>query len=122
MRPNQINNVSYLTARRKILRNTLTPAEARLWEVLKNNKFKNRKFRRQHSIENYIVDFYCPSEKLIVELDGQGHFEAGQMEYDAVRDCRLKELGNTIVRFENHLLFKDLDGVLRVIESNFKSA
>jgi len=120
MRQNQIKNVSYLTDRRKSLRNNLTPAEAKLWTVLKNSAFKDRKFRRQHSIENYIVDFYCPSEKLIIELDGQVHFNTDQMAHDAERDKRLTELGNKILRFENRMVFVALDEVLAEIERNFR--
>ena len=119
MRQNQVNNVDYLKDRRRSLRNNLTPAEAKLWSVLKNSGLKNRKFRRQHSIENYIADFYCAAEKIIIELDGQPHFNTGQAYYDAERDKRLGELGNKILRFENKLVFIDLEGVLREIESNF---
>jgi very-short-patch-repair endonuclease len=120
MRQNQINNVNYLNDRRKSLRNNLTPAEAKLWSALKNSGFKDRKFRRQHSIENYIVDFYCPAEKIIVELDGQVHMDPMQAQHDTDRDKRLTELGNKVLRFENKFVFSDLDGVLRVIEDNFK--
>jgi len=69
-----LNNINYLKDTRKYLRNNLTEAESLLWEVLKGKKLAGRKFRRQHSIGYYIVDFYCPSEKLIIELDGQHHF------------------------------------------------
>ncbi len=120
MRQNQVNNVNYLKDRRKSLRNNLTPAEAKLWSALKNSSFKDRKFRRQHSIENYIVDFYCPAEKIIVELDGQVHMDPMQAQYDTERDKRLSELGNKVLRFENKFVFNDLDGVLRVIEEHFK--
>ncbi len=120
MRQNQVNNVHYLKDRRKSLRNNLTPAEAKLWSVLKDSGFKDRKFRRQHSIENYIVDFYCPAGKIIIELDGQVHMDAMQAQYDAERDKRLTELGNKVLRFENKFVFSDLDGVLGVIEEHFK--
>ena len=119
MRQNQIKNVPYLEARRKQLRSNLTPAEAKLWTILKNSTFKGKKFRRQHSIENYIVDFYCPSEKLIIELDGQVHFNTEQLNLDAIRDARLYTLGNKILRFENKLVFEALDFVLSEIEKNF---
>ena len=120
MRENQVNNISYLKDRRKGLRNNLTPAEATLWNELKGSKLADRKFRRQHSIGNYIVDFYCPSEKLIVELDGEVHNDAMQSAYDYDRDESLKALGNRIIRFENKLVFKDMEGVLRVIADNFR--
>lgn len=70
---NEIHNRKYLKQRRKDLRNNATISEKRLWIALKKSQLKGRKFRRQHSIENYIVDFYCPSEKLIIEVDGNMH-------------------------------------------------
>ena len=119
MRENQLNNVNYLKGRRKELRNNLTPAEATLWNELRAGKLADRKFRRQHSIANYIVDFYCPAEKLIVELDGAVHNDAMQSAHDFERDEQLRALGNRIVRFENKLVFKDMGGVLRTIVDNF---
>ena len=70
MRNNQKHNLSYFKEARKILRNNSTSAEATLWNILKNSQLDGRKFQRQHSIENFVVDFYCSAEKLIVELDG----------------------------------------------------
>ncbi|MBT8319810.1 MAG: DUF559 domain-containing protein, partial [Gramella sp.] len=70
----RIHNKKYLERFRKKLRKSLTPAEATLWKHLQNRKLKGRKFRRQHSIVNYIIDFYCPEERLAIELDGQGHY------------------------------------------------
>src|SRR5690606_37295233 len=81
-----INNLPHLKTFRKQLRNNLTPAEASLWKMLQGKQLDGRKFRRQHSVTNYILDFYCPAEKLAIELDGQGHFEASQAEYDFERD------------------------------------
>ena len=114
-------NVNYLKERRQALRTNLTTAEAKLWNELKNSKLKNRKIRRQHSISNYIVDFYCPSNKIVIELDGQGHFDAQNTEYDAKRDAFLKDLGLTVLRFENKFVFSDMVGVLNIIESYFIS-
>jgi len=119
MRQNQIHSVDYLKDRRKELRNNLTTAEATLWNALKGSAIKNRKFRRQHSIGNYIVDFYCPSEKLIVELDGGVHSDPMKSQYDNERDAWLQNIGYKIIRFENKLVFNDLPGVLFLIESKF---
>ena len=80
-----------------------------------------RKFRRQHSIGNYIVDFYCASEKLIIELDGQVHHNLAAEIYDQNRTDFLEESGFKIIRFENKLVFNQLDSVLREIRDNFKS-
>ncbi len=70
----QINNRPELKVFRKALRNNSTAAEATLWKMIKGKKLKGRKFRRQFSVEKFILDFYCPSEKLAIELDGAGHF------------------------------------------------
>ncbi|HEV7644679.1 MAG TPA: endonuclease domain-containing protein [Pyrinomonadaceae bacterium] len=115
----KLNNRDYLSPRRKTLRNGLTPAEAKLWLFLKNDKLKGRKFRRQHSIENYILDFYCPSEKLAIELDGEIHFNDQAREADSVRTAYLDKLGIKVLRFENKLVFDDLEWILSVIENNF---
>ncbi|PZX39060.1 uncharacterized protein DUF559 [Nonlabens dokdonensis] len=73
-----IHDLPHLTKNRKSLRKNLTPSEAFLWNELKTQKFHGLKFRRQHSIKNYIVDFYCARYKLIIELDGDYHDRPGQ--------------------------------------------
>jgi very-short-patch-repair endonuclease len=74
-----------------------------------------KKFRRQHSVGPYILDFYCPECRLAVELDGQGHFNSMMSEYDYRRDEYLKKLNIRVVRFENRLVFENLEGVLHMI-------
>jgi len=86
----RLNNLPELAGFRRKLRNALTPAEARLWTLLKRAAL-GRKFRRQHSVGRYILDFYCPSEKLAVELDGEDHFMPWGITYDN------KESGTSIV-------------------------
>jgi len=115
----QIHNLPYLKTFRKELRNNLTPAEATLWKMLQKRQLDGRKFRRQHSVANYILDFYCPSEKLAIELDGQGHFEATQAEYDYERDLFLKEFGIKVLRFENKIVFEDTEWMLEKIRKEF---
>ena len=116
----QIYNRKELESFRKDLRKHLTPAEAFLWKHLKSSQLEGRKFRRQHSIENYIVDFYCPGEQLIIELDGQVHMNPTAEEYDLQRTNRLEELGFTVIRFENKMVFDFLPSVLQEIKDNFK--
>lgn len=116
---NKIHNLTNLKTFRKELRNNLTPAEASLWKLIKNKQVEGRKFRRQHSVGNYILDFYCPSEKLAIELDGQGHFEISQSEYDYERNMFLKTYGIKVLRFENRLVFENPDGILELIKMNF---
>ncbi len=89
---NNIHNHEYLEERRKELRKNLTPAEATLWKSLPRSKLNGRKFRRQHSIKNYIVDLYCASEKLIIELDGSIHLDFAQQNYDFERTQILQDL------------------------------
>ena len=104
----------------KELRNNLTSAEAVLWEMIKQKQIEGRKFRRQHSINNYILDFYCSTEKLGIELDGQGHYNAIQYENDRIREDILKQKGIKIIRFENKEIFTNPDYVILKIMQNFK--
>ena len=101
------------------LRNNLTPAEARFWKAVQNKIFEGRKFRRQHSVGNYILDFYCPSEKLAIELDGEVHFGDAARQSDYERRLFLEYYGIKVLRFENKLVFDELEWVLGVIKSNF---
>ncbi len=106
---------------RRELRNNLTPAEAELWKHLQNGKLEGRKFRRQHSIGHCIADFYCPSEKLVIELDGQTHFTYPGFDSDEKRTAYLNSLGYTVVRFENKYVFQSLEEVLEEIKTHFKT-
>ncbi|MCC6251516.1 MAG: DUF559 domain-containing protein, partial [Bacteroidia bacterium] len=114
-----LNNLPYLKTFRKNLRNNLTPAEAKLWTLLKGKQLENKKFRRQFSVANYILDFYCPAEHLAIELDGQGHFEASQAQYDYERDLFLNHCGIKVLRFENKWVWENPEGLLEVIKENF---
>ena len=92
MAKKNIHNRKYLLGFRKFLRNNSTTAEATLWKSLKRKQIEGLKFRRQHSIENYIVDFYCPTLKLIIELDGENHNNLVQENKDSLRTEQLEEL------------------------------
>ena len=92
---------------RSSLRNRSTSAEAALWNILKSKNLDGRKFRRQFSIDNYIVDFCCPSEKLIIELDGAPHGEYHRIQEDENRDKYIESLGFTVIRFENRVVFQE---------------
>jgi len=116
----QLNNISFLKDTRIHLRRNMTEAELVLWEVLKDKKLSGRKFRRQHSIGYYIADFYCPSEKLIIELDGQHHFTPEGIEKDMERDNHLELMNIKVLRFENKEVFDDLTSVLKRIKEHFK--
>ena len=114
-----LNNQLSLKPIRKDLRKNLTPAEAKLWTYLKTSQLENRKFRRQHSIENYILDFYCPQENLAIELDGEVHNGFSQRKYDKARDNFLKSKGIKVLRFENKIVFENPIGLLKAIKNEF---
>ena len=121
MKLNQIHNVKYLKERRRQLRNYSTSAEVALWVLLKKKKLYGRKFRRQHSIENFIVDFYCASEKLIIEVDGSVHDNLGQSNSDYFRDERLRHMGFKVFRIVNDAVFRHPEAVLEYISLQFNS-
>ena len=116
----KIHNRKNLEPYRKKLRHHGTTAEAFLWTHLQQKKLEGRKFRRQHSILNFIVDFYCAEEMLIIELDGQYHMNPTNEEKDAARTKKLEELNLKVIRFENKSVFDNLDWVLEEIKRNFK--
>jgi len=97
----------------KKLRKEVAPAEAILWKELRGRRFAGFKFRRQQPIDQYIVDFFCASTRLVIELDGNSHLERN--EYDALRTEHLKNEGLRVIRFWNTMVYDDLDTVLGVI-------
>ena len=80
--------------------------------IPEKRKIIGKRFRRQFSVLNYILDFYCFEKKLAIELDGQPHYTKEGLMNDKERDAFLQEQGITILRFENRRVFEDLDGVL----------
>lgn len=104
-----------LTKRRQELRNSATETEQLLWEQLRSEKL-GVKFRRQHSIGNYIADFYCPSKKLVIEIDGSQHYTDEGLGYDKVRDEFIESLGIKIIRFSNREILEDMAVVLEKIK------
>jgi very-short-patch-repair endonuclease len=119
---NHKNNLTY-NANFKIFENanslkkTMTEAEVILWARLRNKKLLNTKFRRQHPINRFIVDFYSHENKLVIELDGDIHDISEIKEHDENRSAELENLGLKIVRFKNEEVFKDIELVLEKIES-----
>lgn len=122
MRPNsKLHNRKHLKQRRRALRNHATTAEAVLWRMLQKSRLHGRKFRRQHSIGPYIVDFYCPSEQLVVELDGAVHDDPARRDYDDRRNRYLVQQGLKVVRFENHIVLAQPKIVLAGIARHFEN-
>ena len=99
----------------KAMRAKMTEPELKLWNELRAHRLLGLSFRRQLPIDGKIVDFACPSKKLIIELDGSQHGEASAQAADAARDARLKRLGWTLIRFWNDDVLRDIDNVCRHI-------
>lgn len=116
-----IHNRKYLKQFRKNLRTNGTSAEATLWKFLQKSQLEGRKFRRQHSVGDYILDFYCPSERLAIELDGAHHFQTAGFLKDQERSKYIESLNIRILRFENNEVFKGIEAVLERIRFEFKS-
>ena len=119
-RKTDIHSLGHLNEHRKNLRKNLTPAEATFWKIVKNSKFEGRKFVRQHSVGNYILDFYCPSENLAVELVGSRHFTGLGAAEDRERTAYLEAKEIRVVRFENRNVFEETEWMLGVIRANFR--
>ncbi len=90
-----------------------TAAESLLWLSLRRRGLAGLRFRRQHVVAGYIVDFYCPAMRLAVEVDGGVHHDS--LQRDAERDAQLAEVGVRVLRFRNERVFDDLTAVLREI-------
>ena len=110
-----LHNIEKLKERRRELRQRSTPEEKLLWKNLRDNKL-GVKFKRQHSVGGYILDFFCSSERLIIEIDGEIHNTNENKEYDAVRDDYFKELGYVTLRFSNEDIKNNLEEVLSKIK------
>ena len=94
-----------------------TRAEQILWAALRGKKLQSKKFRRQHIIGGYIVDFFCPECKLVIEVDGQHHDEADVIWNDEKRTQQLEDRGHKVIRFSNKDVIEDLPSVLTAISN-----
>nr|WP_116970817.1 DUF559 domain-containing protein [Blastomonas sp. UPD001] len=95
------------------MRREPTPAEEKLWQKLRHKQLLGFKFRRQHTIDRFIVDFYCGEARLVVEVDGEVHDYT--QEEDAIRQDFLESLGLRVVRFRNEEVLNAIDGVVEEI-------
>ena len=96
------------------MRHPQTPAEATVWRYLRNRN-QGFKFRRQHAIVRFIIDFYCAELKLCIEIDGDTHVEIDQQEYDTARTEYLELLGRKVIRFTNEDVRYNIQGVVHAI-------
>lgn len=101
-----------IISRAKKLRENRTEAETHLWHFIRARRLGGYKFRRQHPLGNFIVDFYCPEKKLAVELDGEHHENEEQLAYDQKRACLLGHKGIKVLRYWNHDVFLNTEGVM----------
>jgi very-short-patch-repair endonuclease len=107
-------------ARARSLRSSQTSAEAKLWQALRNRKLARWKFRRQHPIDRYVVDFVTIEGKLIVEVDGVTHSEASDLARDRARSDVLEACGFLVVRVSNTDVYDNLEAVLEMIENTLR--
>lgn len=110
----------YLDLKRR-LRSNMTGPETRLWSRLRARQLQGLKFRRQHGIGPYIVDFYCPEQSLVIEVDGDSHADADQILKDQLRDRYFQSLGLHVIRYINDDILKNLDGVLENLAERLSS-
>jgi very-short-patch-repair endonuclease len=101
--------------RAKSLRREMSPPEVILWQHVRGGRLEGLRFRRQHPIGRYVLDFYCDAAKLAVEVDGAQHFEDAAIAYDADRDAWCAEHGVETLRVTSLEVFTNIEGVLRGI-------
>lgn len=109
----RVHSIKYLHETRMNLRKEITPEELTLWYKIKSNRL-GYKFRRQHSIGNFITDFYCAEKRLVIELDGSQHLN--NVEYDKEKSGYFESLGIKVIRFWNNEVNKNIEGILLKIK------
>jgi len=113
-----MNHNKKLTSRAQELRRNMTKEERKLWyEYLNRNPFR---FRRQVTVGRFILDFYCASAQLAVELDGSQHYEESGHIYDTERDAYLDGIGVLVLRFSNTDVLKNFSGVCQLIDQTVR--
>ncbi len=117
---NKFKHTEHIKDLSRKLRKDQTDTEKIVWELLRNKKFKGLKFRRQHPFGRYIVDFYCPQHRLIIEIDGLIHEKNDQKEYDEIRQGTLESSRHRFIRIRVKDIEKDPKIVYRKIEKLLK--
>lgn len=111
-----------LKERARTMRNNPTDTEKKMWNLLRSGDLAEYRFLRQKIIGNYIADFYCSKQQLIIEIDGGGHNENNQKEYDTIRTKFFESLGTQVIRFWNTDVLQNETGVyqkvLEIIEKH----
>ena len=114
----KVYNKKEMTKTRKALRNSMPKAEVILWSHLKGKQFRELKFRRQYSIGHYVVDFFCPKIRLVIELDGESHLSKTQRIRDKTRQKIIEKTGIKILRYYNTDIYENIEGVLTDLGKN----
>lgn len=117
MQKKGIFNVYKHKQKRAKLRHNQTEPEKKLWNGLRSKQL-GVKFRRQHGIANYIVDFYCPECSLVIELDGDSHYNDQATKKDQIRDAYLNSIGLKVIRFTNDQVMKNYQGVIESLQNS----
>ena len=107
------NAKPHIFEKAKYLRENMTVAELKLWELLRNKQVQGLRFRAQHPIDIFIADFYCHSLKLVIEIDGGIHLNLEQREYDIGREAGMNYLEIKIIRFTNEEIGENIEQVIR---------
>jgi len=111
----ELYNQTAQREKRRSLRNNMPLAEQIVWSALRGRQIEGCKFRRQYSIDVFVVDFYAPELKLAIEIDGDSHFQDGAQVYDAQRETFLMSKGTYFLRFTNQQVYNNLEGVIMAI-------
>jgi very-short-patch-repair endonuclease len=101
----------------RTLRVEMTDAERRLWYFLRNRQSGNAKFRRQHEFGPYLLDFYCPAHRIVIEVDGSQHLSEEGLATDAERTRYLEARGLRVLRFDDFQVLTEIDQVMEVIHA-----
>jgi len=107
--------------KRRMLRKNMPQAEVILWSKLKDKGLKGYKFRRQYSVEKFVIDFYCPKLKLAIELDGDSHFIEDAVIRDKERQTIIESYGITFLRFTNREVYENVEGILKEVVKYIKT-
>ena len=111
----KIFNQNKLKSTRQSLRNNMPLPEIILWNRIRGKQLLCYKFRRQYSVQNFVIDFYCPAKKIAIEIDGDNHYTESKIVEDKIRQKKIEELGIKVLRFTNLEIETNIDGVLAQI-------
>ncbi|NJM70842.1 MAG: DUF559 domain-containing protein [Scytonema sp. RU_4_4] len=117
----QLYNKDSEKDKRRLLRQNITKAEKLIWEKIRDRQLENCKFRRQYSIDKFVIDFYSSELRLAIEIDGESHFREDAAECDKARQEFIELAGIKFIRFTNNDVYANLSGVLESIAQNIKN-